>query len=90
MIKIITTVILEINPQEFYFIDQLANRVSEIVQKTIKKLHRLSKASFIISSLKLAHINIRSCRNKEMEISLFLKEKYTDILTLNETCLKVS
>ena len=71
MIKIITTVILEINPQEFYFIDQLANRVSEIVQK-------------------LAHINIRSCRNKEMEISLFLKEKYTDILTLNETCLKVS
>ena len=44
--------------------------------------------SFNSSKLKLAHINIRSCRNKEVEISLFLKENYIDILTLNETRLK--
>ena len=30
--------------------------------------------SFNSSKLKLAHVNIRSCRNKEVEISLFLKE----------------
>ena len=29
---------------------------------------------FNSSKLKLAHVNIRSCRNKEVEISLFLKE----------------
>ena len=45
-------------------------------------------SSFNTSSLNLAHINIRSCRNKEMEISLFLKEIDIDILTLNETRLK--
>ena len=45
-------------------------------------------ASFNTSSLKLTHINIRSCRNKEMEISIFLKENDIDILTLNETWLK--
>ena len=39
---------------------------------------------FNTSSLNLAHINIRSCRNKEMEISLFLKENDIDILTLYE------
>ena len=44
--------------------------------------------SFNSSKLKLAHINIRSCRNKEVEISLFLKENDIDILTLNETWLK--
>ena len=36
----------------------------------------------------MAHVNIRSCRNKEVEISLFLKENDIDILTLNETWLK--
>ena len=36
----------------------------------------------------MAHINIRSSRNKEMELSLFLKENDIDILTLNETWLK--
>ena len=40
---------------------------------------------FNSSKLKLAHINIFSCRNKEVEISLFLKENDIDILTLNET-----
>ena len=45
---------------------------------------------FNSSKLKLAHINIRSCRNKEVEISLFLKENDIDILTLNETWLKNS
>ena len=44
--------------------------------------------SFNLSKLKLAHINIRSCRNKEVEISLFLKENDIDILSLNETWLK--
>ena len=43
---------------------------------------------FNSSKLKLAHINIRSCRNKEVEISLFLKENDIDILSLNETWLK--
>ena len=38
--------------------------------------------SFNSSKLKLAHINIRSCRNKEVEISLFLKENDIDILSL--------
>ena len=45
-------------------------------------------SSFNSSKLKLAYINIRSCRNKEVEISLFLKENDIDILTLNETWLK--
>ena len=40
------------------------------------------------SKLKLAHISIRSWRNKEVEISLFLKENDIDILSLNETWLK--
>ena len=44
--------------------------------------------SFNSSKLKLAHINIRSCRNKGVEISLFLNENDIDILTLNETWLK--
>ena len=44
--------------------------------------------SFNSSKLKLAHINIRSCRDKDVEISLFLKENDIDILTLNETWLK--
>ena len=44
--------------------------------------------SFNSSKLKLAHISIRSCRNKEVEISLFLKENDIDILSLNETWLK--
>ena len=44
--------------------------------------------SFNSSKLKLAHVNIRSCRNKEVEISVFLKENDIDILTLNETWLK--
>ena len=41
--------------------------------------------SFNSSKLKLAHINIRSCRNKKVKISLFLKENDIDIFTLNET-----
>ena len=45
-------------------------------------------SSFNSSKLKLAHINIRSCRNKVVEISPFLKENDIDILTLNETWLK--
>ena len=45
-------------------------------------------ASFNTSSLKLAHISICSCRNKEMEISLFLKENDIDILTLNKIWLE--
>ena len=35
--------------------------------------------SFNSSKLKLAHVNIRSCRNKEVELSLFLKENNIDI-----------
>ena len=38
--------------------------------------------SFNFSKLKLAHVNIRSCRNKEVQISLFLKENDIDILIL--------
>ena len=45
-------------------------------------------SSFNSSKLKLAHVNIRSCRSEEVEISLCLKENDIDILTLNETCLK--
>ena len=45
-------------------------------------------SSFNSSKLKLPDINIRSCRNKDVEISLFLKENDIDILTLNETWLK--
>ena len=45
-------------------------------------------SSFNSSKLKLAHINIRSCRNKEVEISLFMKENDIDTLTFNETWLK--
>ena len=45
-------------------------------------------STFNLSTLKLAHVNIRSCRNKEVELSLFLKENDTDILSLNETWLK--
>ena len=44
--------------------------------------------SFNSSKLKLAHVNIRSCRNKEVEISLFLKENDIDIFTLNECWFK--
>ena len=44
--------------------------------------------SFNSSKLNLTHINIRSCRNKEVEIFLFLKENDIDILTLNKTWLK--
>ena len=44
--------------------------------------------SFNSSKLKLAHVNIRSCRNKEVEISLFLRENDIDIITLKETWLK--
>ena len=44
--------------------------------------------SFNSSKLKLAHANIRSCRNKEAGISLFLKVNDIDILTLNETWFK--
>ena len=35
--------------------------------------------SFNSSKLKLAYVNIRSCRNKELEIYLFLKENDIDI-----------
>ena len=42
-------------------------------------------SSFNSSKLKLAHINIRRCRNKEVEIFLFLKAGDIDILSLNET-----
>ena len=45
-------------------------------------------STFNSSKLKLAHINIRSCRNKGMEISLFLKENDIDIFTLHETWVK--
>ena len=40
------------------------------------------------SKLKLAHISICSWRNKEVEISLFLKENNIDVLSLTETWLK--
>ena len=45
-------------------------------------------SSFNSSKLKLTHLNIRSSRNKDMEISLFPKENDIDILTLNEAWLK--
>ena len=45
-------------------------------------------SSFNSSKLKLTHINTRSCRNKEVEMSLFLKENDIDILSFNETWLK--
>ena len=45
-------------------------------------------SSFNSSKIKLAHINIRSCRNKYVELSLFLKENDIDILNINETWLK--
>ena len=44
-------------------------------------------SSFDSSNLKLAHANIRSCRNNKVEISLFLKENDIYITTLNETWL---
>ena len=40
--------------------------------------------------LKLALINIHSCRNKDIEISLVVKEHNIEILTLNETWLEIS
>ena len=43
---------------------------------------------FNSSKLKLVHVNMLSCINKEVEISLLLKENDIDILTLNETWLK--
>ena len=45
-------------------------------------------SSFNSAKLKLAHVHICSCRNKKVEISLFLKENDVDILSLNETWLK--
>ena len=45
-------------------------------------------SSFNSSKLKLAHVNIHSCKNKELGISLFLKENDIDILARNETRLK--
>ena len=36
----------------------------------------------------MVHVNIRSCRNKEVQISLFLKVNGIDIHALNETWLK--
>ena len=44
--------------------------------------------SKIDKKLNIAHINIRSCINKNLELQLFLKENNIDILTLNETRLK--
>ena len=44
--------------------------------------------TFNSSKRKLSHVNMRSCRNEEVEISLFLKENDIAILTLNETWLK--
>ena len=43
---------------------------------------------FNSSKLKQAHGNIRNCTNKEVEISIFLKENDIDIFTLNETWLQ--
>ena len=45
-------------------------------------------SSFNSSKLKLAFINIRSCRNNDVEISLFLKENDINILTLDEAWFK--
>ena len=39
-------------------------------------------------ALNIAHINIRSCRSKKLEIELFIRDNNLDILLLNETWLK--
>ena len=45
-------------------------------------------SSFNSSKLKLAQVNIRSCRNKEVEVSLFLKEESAKLRSLraNVSC----
>ena len=87
--RIITKVLREINKDAFNTIEQLGSKISTIVKETVNsssgyKMASLS-TSFNSSKLKLAQINFRSCRNKQVEISLFLKENDIDILTPNET-----
>ena len=88
--RIITTVLWEINEDDFNTIDQLGYKVAQIKQSVNSSRLKIVSltSSFNSSKLKLAHVNIRSCRNKEVEISLFLKENDIDIPTLNETWLK--
>ena len=83
--KVITLVIWEINRGEVDYIDQMVGRIAEGVREAARNLTMASFNSFF---LKLAHINICSRRNKEMEISLFFKEHNIDMLILNETLLK--
>ena len=66
--RIITKVLWEINKDDFNTIEQLGSKISTIVKETVnsssgKKMASLS-TSFKSSKLKLAHINIRSCRNR--------------------------
>ena len=91
--KIITTVLWEINRDDFNTIDQMCCKEAQIVKQSMDIFTVLKKiASFSFSfdsvKLKLAHINIRSCRNKEVELSLFRKDNDIDIATINETWLK--
>ena len=76
----------------FNTIDHLGYKVTQnnqIIRKLLQSPIKIaSLTSFNSSKLKLAHINIRSCRNKEVEMSLLLKENDIDILSLNETWLK--
>ena len=83
--KVITLVIWEINRGEVDYIDQMVGRIAEGVREAARNLTMASFNSFF---LKLAHINICSRRNKEMEISLFFKEHDIDMLILIETLLK--
>ena len=61
-------------------------RNSQNSTRNREKFFCLIMASCETCFLKLAKINIRRSRNKEMEVWLFLKEHGIDIRTLNKLC----
>ena len=75
--KIITTVLWEINRDDFNTNQSTGLQIGSNCETIRKHLHRLKMAllnsSFNSSKLKLAHINICSCRINGVQISLFLK-----------------
>lgn len=82
----------KIDKDDFSTINQLGYNVAKIVKQLLStstvQIMASFSSSFNSSKLKLAHVNLCFCRNKEMEISLFLKENNIDILILNETWFK--
>ena len=61
-------------------------RNSQNSTRNREKFFCLIMASCETYFLKLAKINIRRSRNKEMKVSLFLKDHGVDIRTLNKLC----